>query len=119
MMNEHPYFEMSAPSSEEEYFDTPPFYNKDSLLPKLQAAHLMNLHSQPPAGLVAKGTKIQHAAQEEEEFVQEARAFLQHQGKLCRSTNVNSFAFNRARICHMRHHTRCSNVKREDAALSC
>lgn len=72
MMNSHPYFEMSAPASEEQYFDSPPFSTKARRLPQL--AHVAQL----PEGVVSKESEAQRVAREEDDFVREAHVFFQH-----------------------------------------
>jgi len=87
MMDKHPYYRMSAPMSDEQYFDTPPFSTKGLLrLPQLVVRRQMALQSQLQPGLVSKVSDTQQAANEEHKFMREAQAFLGKQDKLIGAT---------------------------------
>ena len=87
MLDDHEHVEQTAPSSEEQYFDTPPFATKGrtaSLAARSRVARRqMALHAaaQLPQGLVSKMTQGQQAEQDEVDFMREAHTFLDAQEK--------------------------------------
>ena len=87
MMDQQPYFELTEPSSEEQYFDTPPFATKGraaSLVARPRVARrqiALHAAAQLPQGLVSKMTDSQQAAQKEAAFMREAHSFLDAQEK--------------------------------------
>jgi len=78
IMDKQPYYQMSAPMSDEQYFGTPPFSAKGRRLPQLVVRRQMALHAQH-AGLISKESDAQHAEHEEQEFMREAHSFLGQQ----------------------------------------
>mmetsp|Transcript_37921 Transcript_37921/g.61173 ORF Transcript_37921/g.61173 Transcript_37921/m.61173 type:complete len:369 (+) Transcript_37921:9-1115(+) len=80
IMDKQPYYQMSAPMSDEQYFDTPPFSAKGRRLPQLVVRRQMALHAQHE-GLISKESDAQHAEHEEQEFMREAHSFLGQQNK--------------------------------------